>query len=221
MNAHQPRRRFLRDHGLTIVLVGAFVLFLIGQSITGWFVHNDQRRSDGQSALGLGEYLLSSHWLEATAENWESEFLQMGAFVILTAYLFQIGSPESRHPDEPPADSPITPDSPWPARRGGWIAAAYGYSLSLAFLVLFAVSFLLHGIGGRGVYNEEQGTQGQPPISLIEYMKTSQFWFESFQNWQSEFLAIASMVVLAIFLRQKGSPESKAPATPHWKNEDD
>lgn len=213
-------RKILLENGLSIVLLVLFLGFLVGQTLTGWLVYNDELRQAGQATVSLVQYLFTGHWLEATAENWESEFLQMGAFVSLTAYLFQKGSPESRDPYKKEPQRPVTKDSPWPARKGGWIKTLYGFSLSIAFLLLFLASFILHAIGGTAEHNRERLVHGESPLTTLQYMATSQFWFESFQNWQSEFLAIAAMVILAIFLRHKNSPESKSVATPHHEHEE-
>lgn len=147
----------------------------------------------------------------------------MGVYVILTAFLFQKGSSESKKPDEleavdrDPRDSKNKKAAPWPVRRGGFVLKLYENSLSLAFLVLFLIAFFLHAVGGKGEYNEEQLVHGQETVTLPGYMTTSRFWFESFQNWQSEFLAIGCMVVFSIYLRQRGSPESKPVDSPHSK----
>ena len=148
-------------------------------------------------------------------ENWESEFLQMAMFVVLTACLRQKGSPESKKLDEEesvdrdPRRSKNKKDAPWPVRRGGFVLTLYEYSLSLAFLLLFLACFFAHAAGGAREYNEDQAEHGsRERVTTLQYMETSRFWFESLQNWQSEFLAVGSMVVLSIFLRQRGSPES-------------
>jgi Domain of unknown function (DUF6766) len=206
---------FFRNNGLSIVLITFFGLILLAQAITGNLEENEDRAAHVLAPLSFAAYLASPHFLEATMENWESEFLQMGVFVILTAFLFQKGSAESKDPaggeevNRDPTRAREKPSAPWPVRRGGWVLKLYQNSLSLAFLVLFLVSLFFHGLGGHKQYNEEQALHGQPMVSFLGYFGTSRFWFESFQNWQSEFLAIASMVVLTIFLRQKGSPESK------------
>jgi hypothetical protein len=154
-------------------------------------------------------------------ENWESEFFQMFFFIVLTAFLYQKGSAESKDPekeeevDKEPHNT-NRKNAPWPVRKGGWILKLYEHSLSLVFLLLFLASFILHAVGGVGEYNEDQRTHGRnQELTTIEYMATSRFWFESFQNWQSEFLAVGSMVVLTIFLREKGSKESKPVDTAH------
>lgn len=214
-------KRILRNNGLSLALLGAFLVFISGQAITGHLQYNQDRSDHGQPRIGFAEYLRSSHFLEATAENWESEFLQMSAYVLLTVFLYQRGSSESKDPDErEPADRepaiPLAPkDVPWPVRRGGVILKVYENSLSLAFLALFLICVALHAIGGAGQYNEEQWQHGGTPVSVLGYLGTSRFWFESFQNWQSEFLAMGAMVILSIFLRQKGSPESKRIDSPH------
>jgi hypothetical protein len=214
-------RRQFRENGLSIVLLSLFLLFWTGQSIVGHREHNSDQREHGQPEISYGAYLRSSHFWEATAENWESEFFQMYGYVILTAMLYQKGSSESKKPgeSEPVDRDPRRSkrrDAPWPVRRGGLVLKLYEHSLSLAFLLFFLVSISLHAWAGAGVYNEEQAAHGQPgQLSVLQYAGTSRFWFESLQNWQSEFLAIASMVVFSIFLRQRGSPESKPVDSPH------
>jgi hypothetical protein len=217
-------RTFLRNHGLSLTMFGFFLFLLfVGQVLSGREEYNEDRQKAGEPALGIAAYLRSPHFVEATAENWESEFLQMGVYVFATAWLYQKGSAESKDPRKRHrhhSDRAVTADSPWPARRGGWVLRIYEHSLSLAFLMLFAVAFILHALGGQRLYNEERLRDGESAFSLSEYMTSSRFWFESFQNWQSEFLAIGSMVVLSIFLREVNSPESKQVQTPHWENEE-
>jgi hypothetical protein len=217
-------RRFFRNNGLSIVLFGLFFLsFIVGQSIVGHREHNNDQQEHGQPTITYVEYLGSTHFLEATMENWESEFLQMFFYVILTVFLYQKGSAESKDPDEEeavdrdPKLSKDKKDAPWPVRKGGWVLKLYENSLALAFALLFLLSFFLHAVGGKGVYNEEQLTHGGEQVSTIAYMGTSRFWFESLQNWQSEFLAMGAMVLFSVWLRQKGSPESKPVDSPHSK----
>ena len=215
-------KRFWRNNGLSIVMLGLFfVAFIVGQALSGWFEDNEDRTQHGRPAQTFAEYLTSAHFAEATMENWESEFLQMGVFVLFTVFLYQKGSAESKDPekreevDRDPRNVRDKRNAPWPVRRGGWVLKLYEYSLSLAFFLLFLVSFLLHAASGRLEYNEEQLLHGAPAVSLGGYMSSSRFWFESFQNWQSEFLAIGCMVVFSIYLRQRGSPESKPVDAPH------
>ncbi len=157
---------------------------------------------------------------EAVFENWESEFLQMGLYVFLTTFLFQRGSAESKDPDESEEEESRSFDrehSPLAARKGGLVSKLYSHSLSIAFGALFAISFVGHALWGVNAYNLEAAQHGQGTISFWQDLATSQFWFESFQNWQSEFLAILAIVVLSIWLREKGSPESKSVLAPHSK----
>lgn len=142
-------------------------------------------------------------------ENWESEFLQMASYVVLTAMLVQRGSAESRDPKGADDEVPLGPDSPWAARKGAWVRALYERSLGTALMLLFVVSLGLHFWGSLRSANAEALLHGQPLQDAGDYLFDSRFWFESFQNWQSEFLSTGVIVVLSVFLRQKGSPESK------------
>ena len=214
-------RRVFRENGLSIVLLSAFAAFWIGQSVAGHREYNADQREHGQPEIGYRPYLMTSHFWEATSENWESEFLQIFSYVFLTAFLFQKGSAESKDPDEPdpvdrdPQVSRARPDAPWPVRRGGLVLRLYEHSLSIAFLLCFVAAISVHAVSGARDYSEERIAHGEPPVSPLQYAATSRFWFESFQNWQSEFLAIGLVVVLSIFLRQRGSPESKPVDSPH------
>ena len=212
---------WLRDRALTLVLLFFFLVFLAGQMITGFFEYNAARTEDGRQPVTVAEYFRTGHPWEATFENWESEFLQMAIFVLMTTFLVQRGSPESRRPgvkelvDLDPRDFAGAPGAPWPVRRGGWILKLYENSLGLAFVFLFLVSWGGHRWGGFADYREDAINHGLPAPVLADYLTSSRLWFESFQNWQSEFLAIASMVWLAVYLRQRYSPESKPVHAPH------
>jgi hypothetical protein len=166
----------------------------------------------------LLQYLGSGIFVYAIFVNWESEFLQMGVYVILTRWLRQKGSSESKQlyeKEEVDRDPQPKKDAPLPVRIGGFALGIYKHSLSIAFFLLFFITFYLHALGGSEVYNIEQANQGKETVTVLGYIATSQFWFESFQNWQSEFLSIVSIVVFSIFLRQQGSPESKPVDAPH------
>ena len=214
-------REFFRNNGLSVVLFGLFFFSLIGQYFTGYKEYNDDQKNHGKPEVGYVEYLGEGHFIEAVFENWESEFLQMGMYVVLTIFLYQKGSSESKTPgtvagvDIVPEKSLLSEDTPSPVRRGGIALKLYENSLSIALFTLFFLSFALHAFGGAKEYNNEQIEHNQPTVTTVEYIGTSRFWFESFQNWQSEFLSIGAMVVLSIFLRQKGSPESKAVDAAH------
>jgi hypothetical protein len=214
-------KRFLRENSLGLVVFALFAVFLFGQSVTGHREYNADQRDHDEAEISYGSYLSSGAFVEATFENWESEFLQMGAYVLFTAWFVQRGSPESRPlrggmpQDEDPSTKSKRSDMPWPVRRGGVVLSIYRHSLSIAFLLLFVAAFLGHAAGGSREYSAEQKTHHQPAVSMPRYMTTSRFWFESFQNWQSEFLAVGSIVVLSIILREQRSPESKPVGAPH------
>jgi hypothetical protein len=223
MSPSGDNQAFLRRNGLSITVGLLFLVFMAAQAESGFRLFNADRVDHGFDPVSRGAYLGSGHFVEATAENWESEFLQMMAYVLFTAFLFQRGSSESKNPDKAEevdrdprlARGKRLADAPWPVRRGGWALRVYEYSLSLAFLALFGISFALHAVGGARAHNEELALHGEMPIPLLEYVASSRFWFESFQNWQSEFLSLVAMVVLSIYLRQRGSPESKPVDAPH------
>ncbi len=204
---------FFYRNGLTIALVILFVLSITGQIVTGWKEYNDDREDFGRSPVKVAQYLTTGHFVQTTFENWESEFLQMGMYVLLTIWLRQKGSSESKdlykkeEVDRTPDARKV--DAPWPVKRGGIAMKVYKNSLSLAFILLFILSYALHAWGSLKNYNEEQIFKGKAVVSMVDFMKEPRFWFESFQNWQSEFVAVISIVVLSIFLRQQGSPESK------------
>lgn len=213
--------QWIRDRGLTLLLMTMFLVFLAGQLLTGFAEYNHEQDQHGEPTVSLGGYFATGHPWEALFENWESEFLQMAVFVLLTTVLIQKGSPESRRPgatelvDADPRDFADDPDAPWPVRRGGWILRLYEHSLGLAFIVLFLISWVGHVLGGFAEYAADQAAHHQPRPVFTDYLRSARFWFESFQNWQSEFLAIASMVWLAVYLRQRWSPESKPVHAPH------
>ncbi len=214
-------RNFFHNNGLSLAMFGFFLFSFAGQYLTGIAEYNEDRQTHGKAAVGYVEYLGEGHFIEATFENWESEFLQMGMYVVLTIFLFQKGSSESKDPDKlervdiiPEADL-LHKNAPAPVKKGGWRLKIYQNSLSIVFFALFAMSFTLHAVGGAMEYNVEQNAHGKPAVSTLEFMETSDFWFQSFQNWQSEFLSMGAMIVLSIYLRQKGSPESKPVDSPH------
>ncbi|UDF05318.1 DUF6766 family protein [Asticcacaulis sp. AND118] len=212
---------FLRRNGLSVFVLGFFLVFWAAQALTGWAVYNEMRTEEGAAAIGLLGYLTTGDFIEVTFENWESEFFQMGIYVLATVWLRQQGSSESK-PVEGDSDvdkQPVAhPGAPWPVRRGGWILGLYKYSLSLAFFALFLISFSLHAFGSYRHHVEEAALKDQPAEGFAAFMAGPTFWFESFQNWQSEFLAIGAIVILSIWLRQHGSPESKPVDMAHDEN---
>jgi uncharacterized protein DUF6766 len=216
-------RRVLYENSLSLVFMGLFMLALFGQSLTGQRQYNDERQTHGEPRLSYGQYLRTGHFWEALSENWESEFLQMGIYVLFTAFLRQKGSPESKKlvgeedVDRDPRREMPPPDAPWPVRRGGIALTLYAHSLTAVLLLLFVACLLVHAVSGARAYNAEQVAHGEAPLSVAGYLLSATFWFESLQNWQSEFLSLAVMIVLAIFLRQRGSPESKPVDHPHYE----
>lgn len=203
---------FFYKNSLSLIFVTLFIITLIAQAITGWHVHNAELEDNKAAAINFAGYLNSGHFISATFENFESEFLQMALYVILTVGLRQKGSAESKSLDEPEEvdrEPKAGPDAPWPVNKGGWILKLYQNSLFSVFLVLFFISWGLHLYGSWVDHNQENALKNQPLDTVGAYLMQSNFWFEAFQNWQSEFLSIASIVIFTIFLRQKGSPESK------------
>ncbi|MBC6445589.1 DUF6766 family protein [Actinokineospora xionganensis] len=221
-------RRFLRDNGLTLGFGALFLGALIGQAFAGHADMNNKRLSNDLDALGLGDYLTSSDFAVDVAENWQSEYLQFFLFVMATIWLIQRGSPESKQPSEVGLESDekqqlgkhIRPDSPAWARAGGWRTQLFSRSLGLTMAGLFLLCWLAQFVAGRAAHNGEQLTSFQDPLGAGEYLLSADFWNRSLQNWQSEFLAIGSMAILSVYLRQRGSPESKPVGAAHTVTEE-
>lgn len=212
--------RRLRDNSLTIALMALFGLSFTGHIWAGWNVANTDAIQKGQAALSVLTYSTSPEFLSSVFENWESEFLQMATYVVLTALLFQRGSAESKDPDQSDRDSHLQtqaarPQAPSILRWGRLWRALYARSLGISLLLLFGISFVVHWTQSAQVAAKEMIARGETPSTTVGYLANPQLWFESFQNWQSEFLSTAVLVVLSIFLRQRESPESKAVAAPH------
>lgn len=221
--AKKIKYTFLYRNSLSIVMLAFMLFFWGGQAYTGWKDYNQEQIDFGKSEVPFKEYLSTGHFIQATFENWESEFLQMALYVVFTVFLRQKGSAESKklyEPEEVDREPKPGPAAPWPVNKGGIWLKLYSYSLSIALFILFIFSFVMHFYGSLRNYNEEQMDMGKPVESAGEYISNAHFWFESFQNWQSEFLAVASIVILSIWLRQKGSPESKPVDAPHWETEE-
>ncbi|WP_223559506.1 DUF6766 family protein [Chryseobacterium lathyri] len=206
------KKSFFYRNSLSIVLLSLMLLSLVGQFFMGWKTLNKDLAEEGSSMLSLGAYVRSGHFIQATFENWESEFLQMMLYVVLTVSLRQKGSSESKSLEEKEdvdREPKVHANAPWPVKKGGIWLSIYKHSLSLAFAILFILSFAMHFYGSMKEFNEEQVIKKEPTVTAVQYISGSRFWFKSFQNWQSEFLAVASLVILSIWLREKGSPESK------------
>jgi hypothetical protein len=206
------KNSFFYRNGLTLVFMSLFLVTLAAQALMGWKQHNEDLKENSVKEITLGTYLRSGHFISATFENFESEFLQMSLYVIMTISLRQLGSAESKKLDEPEEvdrEPKNAPDAPWAVRKGGWILKLYSNSLALCFGTLFFVSWGLHLYGSWQNHNVEQLAKHLQTDSIAKYLTKPEFWFETFQNWQSEFLSVASIVFFTIYLRQKGSPESK------------
>lgn len=214
-------KNFLRNNGLSICFLALFIVSLGGQIIFGLKEYNKELLENGGTAITLGSYLISGHFLQSTFENWESEFLQMALFVVFTIFLMQKGSSESKDLDkEEEVDKEPSPDKkdvPWPVKKGGWILSLYKHSLTIVLLLLFLISFVVHFYGSLKDENQQLALKGMPPETVSDYIGDTRFWFESFQNWQSEFLSVFAIVVLSIYFRQIGSSQSKPVDAPHMQ----
>jgi hypothetical protein len=215
--------RFVRDNALTLAFLGLLFGALLGQSLTGVAEFNANQLSSGGEQISWAAYLVSSSFAVDVAENWQSEYLQFALYIVATTWLVQRGSSESKKLDDIGTQSDseqkvgryATERSPRWARVGGWRTAIYGRSLAAIMTFFFLGSLLAQSIAGRAAYNHDQLTSNDDPVTWAGYVSSSDFWNRTFQNWQSEFLAVASMAAFAIFLRQRGSPESKLVGAPH------
>jgi len=212
----------LKNNGLTIVLMLLFLFSIIGQWISGWMFENQELARHGEEQISLTAFLADPEFLATVFENWESEFLQMSAFVVLTAMLIQKGSAESKEPEGPPRDEDLKAQTRQPGAprilRGGPITRwVYSRSLGITLFLLFILSFLLHWWNSANLAADEAREHGEAAPGKLDYLGDPQLWFESFQNWQSEFLSTAVLILLSIWLRQRESPESKPVAAPHDK----
>jgi hypothetical protein len=211
---------FIYRNGLSLVFLSLFLITLFAQALTGWKEHNQEIQDQHGQELAFCAYLTTGHFISSTFENFQSEFLQMALYVLLTVGLRQKGSAESKSLDEAEEvdrEPKASNDAPWPVKKGGWVLFIYSNSLSIVFIILFFISWGFHLYGSWVDHNSEELLKGKAPQSLVAYLGEPNFWFETFQNWQSEFLSVLSIVVLTIFLRQKGSPESKPVDAPHMK----
>jgi hypothetical protein len=217
MAVKKDTESFWRRNGLSLVFGGLMAVTLALHALTGLRVENSERAHEGKPPLDLRSYVSSGPFQSTLFENWESEFLQMGMFVLLTVSLRQKGSSESRKMNPAEEERKTYPASvqPWPVRRGGWWRRLYEHSLSLSLFLLFAISFVGHWIGSWRQHRDQALHEGGLPPTLLEHLGSAGFWFESMQNWQSEFLAVIAIVVLSIYLREKDSSQSKQVEAPH------
>lgn len=212
-------KTFLRDNGLLIAMFGLFLLFASGLTVVGFFDHNQQQVLHHQGAIGFGEYLRNPDLYEALFENWESEFLEMALYVILTAFLCAKGSAESKPPEEMGKDPrPFWHPEVLERRsksRHGLVRWLYAHSLGLTLGAFFATSFVLHMVFGAHAYDAELHDHGHAAVGVWSYVTGPRFWYQALQNWQSEFLGVGTLLLLSIFLREKGSPQSKPTDAPN------
>jgi hypothetical protein len=216
-------RTFLRRNSLSLFFGGIFLAALVGQAFAGHADYNAQQITDGLAPVSLGRYITSSSFAVDVVENWQSEYLQFLLYILATVWFVQRGSPESKSLDDVGIESDqeqkvgryADDASPVAARRGGLPTALYSSSLGLVMGLIFFASWGLQTLAGRIAYNEEQLAQLQAPASWSEYVMSAEFWNRTLQNWQSEFLAVGSMAVFSIYLRQRGSPESKPVGAAH------
>ncbi|GGU37780.1 DUF6766 family protein [Nocardioides albus] len=216
-------RRFLKENSLSLIFGLLFLAALVGQAFAGWHQLNDQQFAEGLDQISLGRYLTSASFAVDVTENWQSEYLQFLLFIVLTVWLVQRGSPESKPVEHAGKESDerqkvgayVRPDSPAMARAGGLRAALYSRSLGIVMGAIFVLSWFVQSVSGWAAYNETRLEQLRDPITWGAYLIHSDFWSRTLQNWQSEFLAVGSMAVFAIYLRQRGSPESKPVGSSH------
>lgn len=216
-------KRFLRDNGLSLVFGLLCLAALVGQAFAGHADFNDRQLAQAGPQISLLEYVTSSDFAVDVSENWQSEYLQFFLYVFATVWLVQRGSPESKLLDkighESDEDQKLgeyaTEKSPKWARAGGWRTALFSKSLGLVMGLLFALSWLAQSISGQSAHNADRLARFQDPVGWAAYLGSPDFWNRTLQNWQSEFLAMGSIVVLSVYLRQRGSPESKPVGAPH------
>lgn len=216
-------KKTLRENGLGLFFGLIFLLALVGQGLTGHALYNQEQLTAGFSTVSLGKYLTSSSFGVDVAENWQSEYLQFLLYILATVWLVQKGSPESKELDKVGTETDkeqltgdyATPCSPAWAKISGWRHQIFANSLVIVMGSIFFLSWFAQSVAGASAYNEEQIQNLQETLSWSQYVLSPEFWNRTLQNWQSEFLAVGSMVVLSIYLRQRGSPESKPVGAAH------
>jgi hypothetical protein len=215
-------RRFLRENSLSLFFLTIFLLALIGQAISGHNLYNEEALAHKEETIGFWRYLSSSTFGQAVMENWQSEYLQFALFALATVWLLQKGSPESKELDQAGTESDkdqkvgrhAREDSPRWAKYGDLRTTIYSNSLIIVMALIFLGSWFAQSVTGMTAYNQEQHDHGDPRLSWVSYIGSSEFWESTFQNWQSEFLAVGSFAIIAVYLRQRGSPESKPVGAP-------
>jgi hypothetical protein len=216
-------RVFVRENGLSLFFGAIFLAALIAQAVVGQDAFNEEQRQHHSEEVGFWRYVTSAHFGGAVLENWQSEYLQFTLFTLATVWLIQRGSPESKAPgeggtgreDEQRIGEHAQPDSPVWARVGGLRTFLYSNSLLIVMGLIWLGSWVAQGVAGWTEHTGERLDHQRDSLSFWEYLGSSDFWERTLQNWQSEFLAVGSMAILAVYLRQRGSPESKPVGAPH------
>jgi hypothetical protein len=216
-------RAWLRDNSLSLFFFVIFLAAVIGQAIAGHSAYTNDQLAHGEATASLWQYVTSSAFGQAVMENWQSEYLQFMLFMLATVWLLQRGSPESKEPGEEGVESErkqriggwADDDSPALAKAGGPRAAVYSNSLLIVMAIIFIGSWFAQSVTGWTDFNQQQATHGEPALSWLSYLGSAEFWEATLQNWQSEFLAVGSFAAFTIYLRQRGSPESKPVGAPH------
>ena len=216
-------RRVLRDNGIGLVFGGLFLLMLVGQAVSGQAQYNDQQVAYGAEPASFLQYVTSSTFAVDVVENWQSEYLQFFLYIFLTVWLVQRGSPESKDIEKAGTESDedqkvgehARDDSPAWARRTDWRGGLFSRSLGIVMGTIFVLSWLAQSVAGWAAYNSEQLGNREDPVTWLGYLGEPDFWNRTLQNWQSEMLAVGSMAVLGVYLRQRGSPESKPVGAAH------
>jgi hypothetical protein len=213
-------RAFVRENSLGLFFLVLFLVVVGAQSVAGWLDYNEDARAHEAAEYTYGRYVFSSHFGQAVLENWQSEYLQFLVFIVATIWLVQRGSAESKLvEDAGPESDRRQLVGRYALRVGGWRTWLYGNSLLLVMGALCLGSWLGQSLTGMTEYNETQHEHGSAPVSWLGYLQRPDFWEATLQNWQSEFLAVGTMVVFTVYLRQRGSPESKPVGAPHRKTE--
>jgi hypothetical protein len=216
-------RRFLRENSLSLVFLAFFALAVAAQAFAGWHEFNNRASAHKEPAISIGRYITSSSFGNAVLENWQSEYLQFTLYILLTVWFIQRGSPESKEVGKEGGESDqdqllgahARANSPRWARTGGLRTALYSNSLLIVMVAIWVLSWFGQSVTGWSEFNSDQITHHEPTVSWLGYLGTANFWEATLQNWQSEFLAVGSMAVLSIYLRQRGSPESKPVGAAH------
>jgi hypothetical protein len=223
VTAKEPSYGFLRNNALSLAFGGLFLATLVGQAISGTADFNAQQIANGLEPVGFLDYVTSSSFMVDVMENWQSEYLQFLLFIFATVWFVQKGSSESKDPGKEGPESDreqkigrhADEDSPTWARTGGWRTALFSRSLGLLMGGLFLLTWVASAVAGWSAFNSEQLGERQDPVGFLGYLGEADFWNRSFQNWQSEMLAVGSMAIFAVYLRQRGSPESKPVGVAH------